>query len=235
MLCNCSIATRAFPSPMDARLVPGPKCFCPMCHTFAAVNLKGVLRHVGACHAYEANFNVVCGLDGCPRTYKNYHGYKKHLYRKHKHLLDDLYVQQSRSVNYHPQVADSNENDDVDLPISSVQTYDAVKQSALFLLKGTAIGKLSKSSTDLLVQDIPNLLAPRLESLKLEISTALKSKGVDVDGERERIFERSSLNTPFHGIHSEFLRRKFYVDQLGFVVSSLILFLSVLVILITTG
>ena len=71
------------------RIAPVPPSWrCPLCHFFAARALKGVLRHIGAVHAHEANFQVICGVQGCPRSYSNYHSYKKHMYQKHREVLE---------------------------------------------------------------------------------------------------------------------------------------------------
>ena len=63
---------------------------CPLCSTFAAKDLKGVLRHMGTIHAHEAGFYVRCQVKDCPYTYTNYHSYKKHLYKKHRDVLGVL-------------------------------------------------------------------------------------------------------------------------------------------------
>ena len=61
---------------------------CPLCHVFASKNLKGVVRHIGAVHSHEAGFHVTCGIDGCPRTYGNFHSYKKHMFLKHREEME---------------------------------------------------------------------------------------------------------------------------------------------------
>ena len=60
---------------------------CPLCSSFVAKDLKGVLRHMGTVHAHEAGFYVRCYVQECPATYSNFHSYKKHLYKKHRDVL----------------------------------------------------------------------------------------------------------------------------------------------------
>ena len=60
----------------------------PLCYSFAARILNGVLRHIRAVHAHEANFHVTCGIQGCPRSYSNYYSYKKHMYQKPREVLE---------------------------------------------------------------------------------------------------------------------------------------------------
>ena len=62
--------------------------------------MDAVLRHIGSVHSHQAGFEVVCGIQGCPRTYKNYHSFLKHLRRKHLEAVgfettDNLHVAQS--------------------------------------------------------------------------------------------------------------------------------------------
>ena len=45
--------------------------------------MEGVLRRVGAVHAYDPGFHVLWGVDGCPCMYKNYYSFQKHLHTKH--------------------------------------------------------------------------------------------------------------------------------------------------------
>ena len=51
---------------------------CVICNHFCATSMTGVLKHIGLVHAHEPNFHVSCGIQGCPRTYKNYYSFRKH-------------------------------------------------------------------------------------------------------------------------------------------------------------
>ena len=66
---------------------------CPLFSWFAAPTLKGVVRHIGRCHAYDGGFHVTCGVEGSVRTYQNFHSYKKYLYKKHCEIMSDLPLQ----------------------------------------------------------------------------------------------------------------------------------------------
>lgn len=194
---------------------------CPLCHSFAARILKGVLRHIGAVHAHEANFHVTCGIQGCPRSYSNYHSYKKHMYKKHREVLEVTATVSSASE---VQVFEPTETDEYPCGSSDTTTHpshtDEKKQSALFLMKATAVRKVSKTTLDDLIGDITILLDNRIQLLQESISTALQNKGLEFDAELAAIFQKPSLTTPFQGLHSEFLRKKFYIEKMGFVVSA---------------
>ena len=61
---------------------------CPICYRAAFSTLKKVVSHIGLVHSFDADFHIICGVAGCPRTYTNFLSYKKHMYRKHKLYLE---------------------------------------------------------------------------------------------------------------------------------------------------
>ena len=60
---------------------------CPLCESFAAPSMKGVVRHIGLVHSHEFGFRVTCGVGGCTRSYTKFSSYKKHMYIKHRDTL----------------------------------------------------------------------------------------------------------------------------------------------------
>ena len=62
---------------------------CPLCESFAAPHMKGVVRHIGLVHSHEFAFRVTCGVGECTRTYMytRFSSYKKHMYVKHRDVL----------------------------------------------------------------------------------------------------------------------------------------------------
>ena len=194
---------------------------CPLCHTFAARNFKGVSRHIGSVHSHEANFHVTCGLGGCPRSYKNYHSYKKHLYKQHRDILevDDYVPNDSSSLSIQP--AESifeppyNEvEDDVGLCDSSQRKK---KESALFLMKSLTVSKISNTALDNLIGDISIIVDSQLQVVQDKLRTALLSKGLEFDDELTSLFQ--NCTPPFEGLQSVFLREEFYKENMNYLVS----------------
>jgi hypothetical protein len=56
---------------------------CPLCSSFGADKFTSVLSHIQCVHSWDPHFSIACGVDGCQVTYRNFHSYKSHLYRKH--------------------------------------------------------------------------------------------------------------------------------------------------------
>ena len=192
---------------------------CPLCYSFAAVTMKGVTRHIGAVHSHEANFQVTCGVEGCPRTYSNFHSYKKHLYTKHRDILeveDGVIVAGSDSFG---------SSSDTDVITQSALTEPQPHQqhhkreSALFLWKAANVCKVSNSSLDIQIGDVSILLENQMRSIQADLSAILLEKGIEFDAELKAIFQKSNLITPFHGLDSNFLRTKFYRENMGLLVS----------------
>lgn len=72
---------------------------CWICYNFAAPTLKAVIRHIGAVHGYDPNFFLCCGINGCPRTYNNFHSFRQHFRRKHIDLdMEEYYDLESSYV-----------------------------------------------------------------------------------------------------------------------------------------
>ena len=56
---------------------------CPLC-SFQASTMRIVLGHLRTVHSSDPRFNVVCGIDGCSRSYRTFSGFYSHIYRQHK-------------------------------------------------------------------------------------------------------------------------------------------------------
>ena len=66
------------------------KWHCSLCSHFIARNFFSVLRHIGQVHQFEPDFQVKCGLDGCPLRYMVYESFRVHVYKKHRNLLHNV-------------------------------------------------------------------------------------------------------------------------------------------------
>lgn len=205
---------------------------CPLCSHFATPTLKAVVRHVGAVHSHDPAFHVRCGVEDCPRTYRNYLTYKKHMYTKHRSVLNLSVMETARETDTSSTSADEVITDDVALfsepdvepegeHISSDQMIADKKASALFLLKAKEVNKISQSSLNAIIQDFTTLLDQRVDSLKVEVSRVLRQRETEesICAEILSLFGDSRLQNPFDGLDTEFLQQKFYTETLGLVVS----------------
>ena len=150
---------------------------CPLCDWHTAPTLKGIVRHIGSYHAHEANFNVYCGISDCPRSYRKFHSYRKHLYVCHRELMD---ITPSGSM--HNGDTEENEYNDDGFPSSpttstndssSHPTAFSQRDMALFIMKCKEIHKISQSSLQGLICDITTILQLTTQHLYTAVKVAL--------------------------------------------------------------
>ena len=57
---------------------------CSICLLFLCLTLRELLNHIHVSHAGSPNFQVACMVDGCPRIYRRYHSFYKHVITIHR-------------------------------------------------------------------------------------------------------------------------------------------------------
>ena len=97
---------------------------CPLC-VFQAPTIQLVLQHMRSVHSSDPNFLVTCGLNGCPRTFRNFSSFYQHIYRNHK----DTGIIQSRGYN---EVAISLQTEDCQQNVLAVDLPNAAGSSLRF-------------------------------------------------------------------------------------------------------
>ena len=145
---------------------------------FAAKTFKGVLRHLGTVHAVEAGFFVRCSLHGCSRTYRNFHSYKKHIYMKHREILEisasELDTESQVLLSSPGNVTPSHcpESDDA----TSEACTSGKREAALFVLRAKHVHKVAQSSLNGIMCDYTSMLESTLHSLETGVMAALGNK-----------------------------------------------------------
>ena len=146
------------------------------------------------------------------------------MYKKHRDVLE-LDNGDSGDQPLQPMEIDGlevYESADTDAAPQSVRnSHDDEKgSSALFLMKAATVCKLSKSALDQLIGDFSLFLNEKVQSLEKEVRVALRGRGLELDADLASVFQSPSMTAPFQGLHTEFLRKKFYVDSMGLLVSN---------------
>ena len=171
----------------------------------------------GAVHSHDANFNVMCGINGCTRTYRNYHSFRKHLRRCHCNVS----IEDSEDPNTRD---DGDCIEEMSQSSSEIESIDQSRKYALFLLKAKEIHKISQTALDELTSEFTELCKDEVRKLQIKVIWNLRDKGVDTS-DISTLFSQSRLNSLFCGLHSSYLQDKYYEQILHLVVSSYLILL----------
>ena len=150
---------------------------CQLCHHYGSFSYASVLSHIGSVHSHEYNFLVCCGVDGCTRTYTNYHAFRRHILNRHRYLLDcssTSMPSQSEDplAEQVPALDDLDHNTDTLLSPQTVQSER--RSSAMFILKLKEKHKLAQTTVDDILADTEGLVGRAIERLKACVVTSLQ-------------------------------------------------------------
>lgn len=193
----------------------GKEYTCSMCYHFAAPNMTAVLRHIGTVHSHQPSFRIVCGINGCPRTYTIYHSFRKHLRRKHFETLGEGLSENLSCCDQGDDISSSGSHE-----LSESSPVWDKRSATLFVLKNKEVRQISQFALNDLLCDVSMVMKQSVESLSSRISSVLERNGInicDVDG-LDEVLSNEELSNPFLGLDSAYLQRKAYCS-LGLVVS----------------
>ena len=201
---------------------------CSICNHFTTTTMAAVLKHVGCVHAHEPNFHIVCGIQGCPRTYKNYHSFRKHLRRHHPDCMSSNETERVIAT-------DDTIIDDVDCSmIEEVEVTEHAeetrqerkKSAALFVIKTKEVLNISQTATDQILNDVSDMMRNTVHHVERKVSCVLAANNITVGEELHKIFNEH-LENPFCGLETQYAQQKYFRDHLGLVVRSVLLLLPV--------
>lgn len=188
---------------------------CPLCSWFAAKCFKGVLRHMGTCHAHDPSFYVVCNFDGCPQIYSNFLSYKKHVYMKHRELLGLSSLSQGSNTSNELDFDDYSGSDSECEDVQSV--YSRKKRAAaLFVLKSKHVYKVSQTSLDGLMNDFTSMITSTVHYLEKELTDHVDPQ---LKLKIKEIFHSKEVLDPFCGLTSQYKQKAYFKENFHSVVS----------------
>ena len=200
---------------------------CSICDSFASLNYSAVVRHIGSVHAWEPRFRITCGIEGCIRTYTSYRRYREHITNKHGDLLIDDTMdtgevqQDSQHVHGGDEEMMVNPFDDSTV-CNDVQTdcgRPKLYNKALFLLKLNG-ERLSQVAINSLIGDVSTLLEEETLSLKKDVIQCMQEghASTELISRVNEQFSKKIATTPFEGLHTSYLQKKYYNDHFHLVV-----------------
>lgn len=164
---------------------------CPRC-TIKTVNLRSLIRHIGIRHAYEHNFSITCGIDGCRTFFRLFSSFRRHVYRRHRNVI----LPESRDLSTDcMQTSDCDDNDvdnniDCDISANAVDGLDEtdiasgesdiVKSLGLFCLKLKEQYGASETVVSNVVTDVLQVMKQVQTSHQQQILTELRKTGFNI-------------------------------------------------------
>ena len=126
-------------------------------------------------HRCEPGLCIVCGIDACKETYKNYDSYRTHVYRKHRDCLvtsnDESELPQSGSSSTDVFLTENSTGPELEVmsvdPIDTSTEIFSKRSSALFLLKTREERRVTQTSLIGIIQDFRGFWRDTLETLKV--------------------------------------------------------------------
>jgi hypothetical protein len=196
-----------------------------MCVGYLSVSLTELLDHLRRSHSNDPNFHVLCGLDGCPRTYKRVVSFRNHLIRKH-----NIYGKENEPViNNDENPRDMNIDDENDPAIQEndaepahVLVENMQRDNALCLFGFKDKGRVTQTVVNLFAESSMQMVRNSLNVAKSEIKERLAAVGQaieDIPGLQQIFEEDSSAMNPLHGIETEQKQHKYHLDHFNLVVS----------------
>ena len=163
---------------------------CFICHSAAGNTFSDIVRPIGYVNSHNPNFNVVCSIEGCTRSYSNFMSYRRHLYREHKHFIGMENGEGASDEN--PDHQDTSEPMPMSVMVAagsssvlviSQESDRQLKQNraALFVLKTSEIHKLSLLTMESLLLDISILVEHAIDMLQERLLGA-SAKGPITEG-----------------------------------------------------
>ena len=203
---------------------------CPLClASFTSVSF--FLSHVQLNHASEAGFHITCGLQGCQRTFVNFHTYRNHVYSMHDMSvmeststsadIDDVHQNDSNSTSMETEMDNLMSDDpDDDSRTQPQDTVDINRGVAIWLLKSREIHKIPESVMSTIMADVQDLCSHIMENL-LDKSIAILHNATSINIAENMIRDafQSQTRDIFQGLQTKATQLCYFRSHLGLVVS----------------
>lgn len=197
---------------------------CIMCTGYVTLSLRELLDHTRRSHSNDPSFHVLCGLDGCPRTYKKFLSFRNHIIRKHSLMLDE---NKTRLENNEDDIFDEpcaivDEPNDPAIQTDAEPSLENILQdNARCLLGFKENGRLTQTAVNLFVESSTQMARNSVQVAKTQVKERLAAVGQaieDIPGLADIFEDNSPAMNPLQGIETEQQQYKFYQNHFNVVV-----------------
>ena len=165
----------------------------------------------------------MCGVNNCVQTYTNYASFRKHLKLKHfGSIIEPAGVSEDDFTDN----TSSTDNTSIQLVgDTEIESDSSTHQAALFTLKLREIHKVSQLAMTEIMTEVSTMLNEAIQDLKEKVFTVMDNDKVKVPAATlhtlEAMFKKAHQD-PFESLYTEYHRTKYYRENIGLVVSSLL-------------
>ena len=216
---------------------------CSMCPT-RCVTLSLMRNHYERYHKQDKNFHAVCQVRGCTSEYNNFEGYKTHLRRKHREILNAIIEEENdvpiRIGRIAPQVDAIDEEHDEQENILEIprnednEEYEILDDQTVRRLNATLLigtketHKLTQRTVDAFMKNTTSIVENSIELLRGRLLSHLKNAGIEDPGLQDFfnhiISEDNIITNPFLGMETKSQQDSVFKELFGLVVSHNYLF-----------
>ena len=174
---------------------------CNLFVHFTCETLRSLLCHLGRVHKNDSGFHVLCGIDGCARTYTNFFSLRNHFTRKHGAILNGEQVQNDGDE---PRLGDQDEGrngmDDEDAPGHEPFNFEReieANKNALCLMQIKDEGKIPQTVVESVIRNTTQIVDNSVDLLKSGLVQCLDNAGLrmeDIPGVSGKMFLAGHLS-----------------------------------------
>lgn len=210
------------------------KYTCLLCKSFASTKYLQLINHIHSIHHCEESRKIVCGFDGCLKTFQSdqSESLRQHYYSKHKNkpavlIQTPPVISAEPFAEMHTEIPVIDEDGIVEGMDCTMEVEDASsepallpsnasfkREIALFILKTLEERKVTQSAIDGIISDLKNIF-DRLQKIIQETLTSVGVNMVLADIINQEVLK------PFDGLTNEYQRTKYLQNNLSFVVRAI--------------
>ena len=210
-----------------------PNHCCPLCN-FSAPTWSLWLSHLRGVHSDDENFLVTCGINGCVACYTKCASFVSHLYRQHRGTVVSGHSS-TVCVSGNPSMEEDESPDcnivheesteirtDIQHAVDQILETDyaeQMKKSALFILNLKEIRSLPESTVEHIVKETQKMFTHTVGRIRAGVNECISKSGANPTEIPNLAQFLADVQLPFQGLHSTFLREKYYKQQFGCLVS----------------
>ena len=220
---------------------------CPLCGFFSP-SLTLHVSHFRLVHSKDANFCVVCGIDGCGQEFRAFSAYNSHVYRRHRAAVgvNELWSIQDPEPETTPEIQPPTATLNLqseDIPLECSEPCEELRARTVENPQPTDFSGLPsdygvqcrRSNAEFLMtlsegrqlsqQAISDVIVGCRKICQQTVCTVIERSvraimDADIDVSTTPGLENALLTVPdpFEGIDTPYLREKFYLEHMNYVV-----------------